>query len=190
MTSKKSKTLRATLASQLIAGAKKHLLPGGPPLQVGGASYTVDDLTKKLQSIVDMRAEVNAAKSAAKAKVEEEDAAEPADGSFFDALESVIRGMFPSVDVLADFGLAPRKRSSLTVEKKAAAVAKAAATRKARHTMGPNQKKVVKGGVTGVVVTPVMAPTPTPTPPPGPAPSPAPAPNPAPAPAPSVNPAH
>jgi hypothetical protein len=36
-------------------------------------------------------------------------------------------------------------------------IAKRAATRAARHTMGPKQKKAVKGDVTGVVVTPVTS---------------------------------
>jgi hypothetical protein len=63
--------------------------------------------------------------------------------------------------VLADFGISLKQRGPLTVEEKTAAVAKRAATRAARHTMGPKQKLEVKGDVTGVVVTPVKAPDPT-----------------------------
>ena len=67
-----------------------------------------------------------------------------------------------SIDALADFGLKPRKQpATRTPEEKAAAVAKAQATRAARHTMGPQQKKGVKGAVTGVVVTPVSVAQPT-----------------------------
>ena len=51
-------------------------------------------------------------------------------------------------DVLADFGLKPNKaRTPLTISQKAAASAKRAATRAARHTMGPKQKKDIKGTV-------------------------------------------
>ena len=61
-------------------------------------------------------------------------------------------------DVLADFGLAPEKaRTPLTVEQKAAAAAKREATRVARGTKGAKAKKGIKGAVTGVVMTPVVA---------------------------------
>ena len=62
-----------------------------------------------------------------------------------------------SPDVLAVFGLAPRKTTTPTVQVLAAAAAKREATRKARNTMGSKQRKAVKGAVTGVVVTPVVA---------------------------------
>jgi hypothetical protein len=61
-------------------------------------------------------------------------------------------------DILADFGLKAKKaRTPLTVEQKAAVVAKNAATRLARGTKGATQKLGVTGAVTGVVVTPVTA---------------------------------
>jgi hypothetical protein len=64
-------------------------------------------------------------------------------------------------DVLADFGLVPRKAATpLTVEQKATAAAKRAATRAKRNTMGAVQKKSVKGTVTGVTITPIAAPEP------------------------------
>jgi hypothetical protein len=45
-----------------------------------------------------------------------------------------------ALDVLADFGLKPKKaRTPATVEAKAAAVAKRTATRAARHTLGSVQ---------------------------------------------------
>jgi hypothetical protein len=63
--------------------------------------------------------------------------------------------------VLADFGFAPPKAATRTPEEKAAAAAKAKATREARHTLGKSQKKTVKGNVTGIVVTPVTSAPPT-----------------------------
>jgi len=63
-----------------------------------------------------------------------------------------------SPDVLVDFGLAPKQAATpLTVEQKAARVAKGKATRQARGTMGKKKKLAVHGDVTGVVVTPVTA---------------------------------
>ncbi len=50
------------------------------------------------------------------------------------------------IETLGDFGLKPRKAPTpLTPAKKAAAVAKAKATRAARHTMGAKQKAEITG---------------------------------------------
>ena len=48
---------------------------------------------------------------------------------------------------LADFGFAPPKAPAITAEARVASVKKSRATRAARHTMGPKQKKLVKGSV-------------------------------------------
>ena len=82
--------------------------------------------------------------------------------AFLVAFVSFVRGTFgESPEVLADFGLLPKKvRKPLTVEQLAAAKAKRAATRKARGTTSKKQKLAVKGDVTGVVVTPITATSP------------------------------
>jgi hypothetical protein len=69
-----------------------------------------------------------------------------------------------SIDTLADFALKARKpRTPLTPEQKAAAVAKAEATRAARHTMGPKQKAAIKGTVPATApATQPAAPAPAP----------------------------
>ena len=46
-----------------------------------------------------------------------------------------------------DFGFAPPKKAVRTVEEKAQAKVRAKATRAARHTMGSQQKKLIKGTV-------------------------------------------
>jgi hypothetical protein len=64
-------------------------------------------------------------------------------------------------DVLADFGVPPKKaRTPLTAQQKALAAAKRKSTRAARHTGGSKQKAAVKGNVTDIVITPVTAPAP------------------------------
>jgi hypothetical protein len=61
--------------------------------------------------------------------------------------------------VIHDFDLEPKKAPAKPdVETQTAAIAKRKATRQARGTRGAQQKKQVKGNVTGVVVTPVIAP--------------------------------
>jgi hypothetical protein len=74
---------------------------------------------------------------------------------------------------LGDFGWQPPKgRQPLPTEKRVIATAKMKATRTARGTTSKKQKLVIKGSVTGVIVTPITAPAPSspPATPAGPAP--------------------
>jgi hypothetical protein len=153
----RGKASLVTRAQQLSAGVSKHL---GSMTQVvfTGGPYTSAQITSKLQSIVTLRADVDAAKATTKAKVAAERADAPSLGIFVDALVSYVKVTFGGQpDVLADFGINLKARTPLTVEQKAAAAAKRAATRAARKTMGTQQRKAVKGAVTGVVVTPIVA---------------------------------
>jgi hypothetical protein len=152
----------ATLATHLIAGTQTHLASIGQ-LVIAGSTLTPAQATTQLQAIVQQFADVDAARASLKAKLAAERAAAPARRVFIDAYVSCVMAAFgTSADVLADFGLAPKKaRTPLTVEQKAAAAAKRAATRAKRNVMGSQQRKAVKGNVTGVVVTPIVAPAPT-----------------------------
>jgi hypothetical protein len=61
-------------------------------------------------------------------------------------------------ETLADFGLKPRKAPTpRTPEQKAASNAKAEATRKARHTMGPKAKARITGATAAAAATPTRA---------------------------------
>jgi hypothetical protein len=149
------------LAEQLVAGTNKHFATVNE-VKVASVSYTPSQATTQLQAIATLRNDVDAAKASLKARLAAEKADLPALRIFLDAYVAFVKAAFSaSPDVLADFGLRPKKaRTPLTVEEKAAAAAKRKATRAARHTMGTKQKKGVKGAVTGVVVTPVTAPQP------------------------------
>jgi hypothetical protein len=148
----------------LIVGATKHL-PVGTTVSFDGGSYTPDQVTQKLQALVDLRSEVDAARAVVRAKLALEAAQAPALTAFSRQFRAYVKATsLNSPSVLADYGIFPRSPAPQTVEEKAAAVAKRAATRAARHTMGSRQKLEVKGDVTGVVVTPVKAPEPTATP--------------------------
>jgi hypothetical protein len=148
-------------AKQLIAGTTKHFA-AGTTVTFAKGSYTPDQIAQKLQALVDLRSNVNAAQATAKAQVALEAAQAPALKLFAKQLRAFVKATFVTApDVLADFGISLKQRSPITVEEKTAAVAKRAATRAARHTMGPRQKLGVKGDVTGVVVTPVKASEPT-----------------------------
>jgi hypothetical protein len=156
------------LAKTLIAGTQKRLANGGP-LQFAGGTFTPTQIVDELSKLVTLRADVDAARAATTTKVDAERAQLPALRAFMLGFVQALRVLFGTqADVMADFGLPPKKaRTPLTVEQKAAAAAKRKATRTARGTKSAKAKKGIKGDVTGVVVTPVVveqiAPTPAPT---------------------------
>jgi hypothetical protein len=163
-----------SLAEQLIAGTNKHLA-NLTQVTFAPGSFTPAQITARLQALVNLRADVLAAQAQAKAKLAAEKADTPALRTFEGALVAFVKATFGNApDVLADFGIHPKTRTPLTVEAKAAAAAKRAGTRAARHTTGAKRKKAIKGAVTGIVVTPIIAPQPasaTPTGPSSPAPT-------------------
>jgi len=140
-TKEKGKGQVAALAGQLIAGTAKYLT-STTSVMLEGSLSTPAQITSKLQSIVTLRSDVVTAKAATKGKVAAEASQLPALRGFMTAFESYLRGAYGSQpDVLADFGLQPRKVSTpATAATKAAAVVKRTATRAARHTMGSVQK--------------------------------------------------
>jgi hypothetical protein len=157
--SKVGKDNDASRAGDLVAGTTKHFTNPSQELVFGGATQTVAEVTAKLQTIPALRAATTQAQSTAHAKVVTEEAQLPALLAFMTAYAAFLKAMFGNTpDVLADFGLEPKKAPTpLTAAQQAAAVAKRKATRTARGTRGAVQKKAVKGNVTGVVVTPVTA---------------------------------
>jgi hypothetical protein len=165
-TKAEGKSQFALVAQQLSAGTAKHLTAATPVAFMGG-SFTPAQITTELQQVVTLRSDVNTAKAAVTAKVATEKTDLPSLRTFIAAYKAYLKVAFgTSPDVLADFGLAPKARSTPTTATKAAAVVKRTATRAARHTMGTVQKKAVKGDVTDVTLTPVIsAPVPTVAPP-------------------------
>src|ERR1019366_5257746 len=143
------KGTNTVLAKQLIAGAQKHF-SAASSLTFGNATVTPAELEASVQTLVDLRAAVDDAKTATKAKIAAENAQGPPLRSRMAAFVAFVKASFgPTPDVLADFGLKPKKAPTpLTIEQKAAAAAKRAATRAARRTMGAKQKKAVKGTIT------------------------------------------
>ena len=154
---KKGKETAADLASSLLTGIQKHL--ANVQMTFGGGTFTAALVISELQELVDLRAAVNTARTATTVKVAAETAKAPALLAFMSAFVQFVRVQFGTqADVLADFGLPPKKTATpLTVEQKAAASAKREATRAARGTKSAKAKKGIKGAVTGVVVTPIVA---------------------------------
>jgi hypothetical protein len=164
MAKKKGKEIAADRAETLIVGIQKHLANG--QMTFAGGTFTAAQITSELQELVDLRAGVNAARAATTVKVAAETAKAPALRAFMSALVECVRVQFGTqADVIVDFGIPPKKTATpLTVEQKTAAAAKSKATRAARGTMSAKAKKGIKGAVTGVIVTPIVAGAPVATP--------------------------
>jgi hypothetical protein len=156
-TKRQGKGTVIALAEQLVAGTSKHLA-NVTQVMLAGGSFTPTQITEKLQAIVKLRNDVEAAKASTKAKLAVEKTDMAPLRTFMGAFVTFVKAAYgTSPDVLADFGLHPKARTPQTVEAKTAAAAKRKATRAARHTMGSKQKKDVKGAVIGITVTPISA---------------------------------
>ncbi len=154
--SKNTKTTVVALAKQLIAGTAK--LDATKSIPLAGHEYTPAQITTSLNRVVALREAVDTAKAAAKDPLAAEKAELPALRALMSALVAYVKVVYrDQPSLLEAFGIQPKVRTPLSVEQKAAAAAKRAATRKARNTMGPVAKKAVKGNVVGVTVTPVTA---------------------------------
>jgi hypothetical protein len=154
-TSKQSETTRAT---QLLAGMNKHY-SNGPSLTFESATHTPQEIISSLQTLIALRKAVGDAKTAVQLQLVLEKAKVPAILVLMAGLvQFLLLTYSEQPDILADFGLVQKKaRTPLTAEQKAAAAAKAKATRLARGTSGSKKaKQAVKGSVVvDTVVTPV-----------------------------------
>jgi len=153
---------------QVILGIKKDL-QNVPSLPLAGSTYTMAALAALVQSRID------AANTVVNARAQWVDASATYQ-TLNTKVTQVVRGLRqyvinvygPESPLLADFGFTPSKRTPLTPEQKVARAAKAAATRKARGTLGKKQKAKIKGTVspTAPATPPALAPTATPAAPP------------------------
>ncbi len=163
-TTTKSKSKAATLArlQALVTGLQKELPNGSFTLM--STVFTTATLLPILQGLIAALTALNAAQSAAKAALVDLAAEDAKASPIIRALERTLTTMYTnSPDTLALFELAPPKaRAPLSAAQRAAAVAKAKATREARGTKGAKQKALVTGNVTGVTITPITAPVPAP----------------------------
>ena len=155
-----NKAKETTQAQNLLLGlseaSREHRVSDARERRV----HTGADHRQRLQLLVTLRQAVDAAEAVAKAKLAAEGAQAPALLSLMAALVQFVKLSFSgSPDVLADFGLKPKKaRTPMTAEQKAAANAKRKATREARGITTKAAKKAKTGNVVGVTITPVVAP--------------------------------
>jgi hypothetical protein len=145
--SKQSQNTVITALKQSIAGVQKRF--PNATLLLGGTTFTTAQLVGFFQSLIDAITAAVAAKAARAEAVANLHALEPKVMTVHgDLLAFVEATLGRSATVLADFGKQPSTRKTPTAAEKAAAVQKREATRAARHTAGPVQKKAVKGTAT------------------------------------------
>jgi hypothetical protein len=169
----KTNTIYAQVSndSALRDGLAKNHKPS-EKLALDGKEVKVGELTKML----DQRTALAKQADEARRRFRESVAAYHAfiaqtDGTVSTLRAALITRLGKTSSSLGDYGIAPRKvRTSLTVEERAFAVAKAKATRTARHTMSKKQRLDIEGDAPAQIVfgataasTPVAA-TPGPAP--------------------------
>jgi hypothetical protein len=146
----------------LIAGVEKHLAT--TTLTLGGTPYTATALVSLIQGRITAVTATIASQATWKAAVKAEAEAKLESDAAVGGLRKTIYAMFTDVAQLADFGLAPHKKPVLTPAERVAMVAKAKATRAARHTMGSKQKAGITGSSPGAGSSPVAPAAPAPSP--------------------------
>ncbi len=135
---------------------------------IDGKSYTASQVESILQPIIDALNAAVATRATALEAAHAADSAYTSNLPFVRDLKQSLQIMYgQSTSTLADFGLAPRKKPTMTAAEKAEAAVKAAATREARHTMGAKQKAKITGA-TPVATTQSPTPVPAAVPVPGP----------------------
>ncbi len=140
-----------------MAGTNKHF-PNGS-FTLGSNVYTTASLLAILQGLAAamtalLTAQANA-KDALAALLAMQAKVDPTLGAY---RRFILAAFSNATQSLADFGIAPPKVPlPKTSEEKAAAAAKAKATRAARGTTSKKQKLAIKGDVIGITVTPVTS---------------------------------
>jgi hypothetical protein len=142
------KATRQNQLRQLMAGIDKHF-PNVTSVTLGGVDVPLTQLKALFQGDVDTSDASVQAKANLATVVQKERTTHVSIGRTLRLFKSYVVTHFGDTNdassVLSDFGLKPRTPATPTVATKAEAAEKRAATRVARHTMGPKQKAKIKG---------------------------------------------
>jgi hypothetical protein len=164
-TNTKSNAQQQQAADQaLIDGFTKHAATIPSSLLIGGVQIPTTTILSTLQARIAARAATVPAKANYQALVQADQAERASTKALVSGARQAILLMFAGqIATLADFALKPRKvPAPLTPAQQAAKVAKAKATREARHTMGPVAKAKITGATPQGDATPVTPPAPAP----------------------------
>jgi len=132
---------------------------------VAGQTFTAPQAVAFLTTVQSAGTAIAASRVAWKAAIQASEKSNAGDGVVAREIREAIALQFSTAPTtLNALAIAPRKKAKpLTVEARAAATAKARATRLARGTESKKQKAAISGNVTGVTITPTTSPTVTPS---------------------------
>jgi hypothetical protein len=160
----RSKADRINQFRQMIAGLEKNYTPQQTIL-ADGIPTLQPQIIAVLKAPIDAVDATTAADAAYHKAVADEGAANvAADATFLSVKEYLLLANKKTPDKLADYGLKPETRKKPSAATKAAAIEKMIATREARGTKGPKQRKAIKAPAAPAPAPAEPAPTPA-TPP-------------------------
>jgi hypothetical protein len=158
ITNRTNKPIRQDLLRRIARGVQLHY-PSGQMTLAGQTFNMPTDLVNLIQGDIAVIDAADKARADWLAAVQAQRVQHQKVGPVLRALQRQVLAQFgdtqDAASTLADFGYAPPKVTVPTTATKATAAEKRSATRAARHTMGKNQKKDVKG----TVATPAPSPT-------------------------------
>jgi hypothetical protein len=162
MTRSNSKLLFAEI-QKVIGGVQKHL--AGQSLVLAGTTITSDDLVTELTGVA---TQIGTVESSRQSWLTNSRALDETISTTYEpritALHRLVESRFGLGGAeLVDFGMKPRSPRKRTGQEIVATAQKSAATRTARHTVGPRQKQAIHGTVTASESTPTTAATSAPT---------------------------
>ena len=145
--SHKNRAITQAHDGQVIVGIKNNL-QNGSSLPLAGTTFTMVALTQLVQSRIDVINEVANAKAAWRDAVARCEALDTRVTKVVRSLRNHVMNVYGEESpILADFGFTPPRKPTLTPEQSVARAKQAAATRKARGTMGKKAKAKIKGTV-------------------------------------------
>ena len=149
---------KETELQQLVAGTQKNL-PATSTVDVNGQELKQADIVAKLQAWIPLFQAVDAANAPYRNAQKALQAAAPAIRQFVGLYRQALRQVFgKGSPLLADFGLSTTQQKTPTPATRVLAAAKAAATKKARGTLGKQQRKAVQGAPVAQVTIPASGP--------------------------------
>jgi hypothetical protein len=147
----KSRVITVDSLQKLVDGFTKHAATT-PSLVFAGVTLKPSDVVARLQALIARSNAVNSAAAAWHGQVTTKRKAVLQMRPLLGLVKQMLEGAYSlQLDVLADFGLAPRKKTVVSPQTRAAAAVKAKATRAVRGTTGKKQKAAITAPV---VITP------------------------------------
>jgi len=160
-----SKSIPLTQAQlqALISGIPEYC--ASTIFNVAGQTFTAAQAVAFLTTVQNAGTAIAASRAAWKAAIQASEKNNAGDGVVAHEIREAVALQFSNAPTTMNaFAIAPRKKAKpLTVEARAAATAKARATRLARGTASKKKKAAISGDVTGVTITPTTSSTVTPS---------------------------